>query len=172
MLLRASAGAGEDAGRTIGGGRRRRLLMAGLTLALAAVFVRLAWLGDDAYITLRCVENWVSGNGLRWNTMDRVQTYTHPLWMLLLAMGRLCCGELYFTTIGIGLLLSLLAVPALLRFGATAASWVATAVLLVSARAFGEYATSGLETPLTYVLLAWFCTIVAREHEPRRRFDR
>jgi hypothetical protein len=54
------------------------------TLALAVfaiVVVRTSWLSDDAYITLRTVDNFVSGYGLRWNVAERVQTYTHPLWM-------------------------------------------------------------------------------------------
>ena len=70
----------------------RTITIVVVTLALLAVAVRVAWLGDDAYITLRSVENWVSGNGLRWNQDDRVQTYTHPLWMLVLSLGRLLSG--------------------------------------------------------------------------------
>ena len=70
----------------------RSLLRIAAFAAIAAVSVRLAWLGDDAYITLRSVENWVGGNGMRWNPADRVQTYTHPLWMLTLSLGRLFSG--------------------------------------------------------------------------------
>ena len=65
----------------------RSLVLVAVTTVLLAVAVRVAWLGDDAYITLRTVENWCSGLGLRWNLVDRVQTFTHPLWMLLLAAG-------------------------------------------------------------------------------------
>jgi hypothetical protein len=43
-----------------------------------------AWLCDDAYITLRTVANFCHGLGLTWNPDERVQTYTHPLWMLAL----------------------------------------------------------------------------------------
>jgi hypothetical protein len=46
-------------------------------------------MSDDAYITLRTVDNWVNGRGLVWNTAERVQTYTHPLWMLLLSAALL-----------------------------------------------------------------------------------
>ncbi len=38
---------------------------------------------DDAYITFRTVENFANGFGLTWNVTERVQAYTHPLWMLL-----------------------------------------------------------------------------------------
>ena len=50
-----------------------------LFLAFAVVLVTSAWLCDDAYITFRTVENTVEGFGPRWNVIERVQTYTHPL---------------------------------------------------------------------------------------------
>ena len=40
------------------------------------VLVRSAWVSEDAYITLRTVDNFVNGYGLRWNVSERVQTYT------------------------------------------------------------------------------------------------
>lgn len=45
----------------------RRLLQAAALVVLFGVALRCAWLGDDAYITLRTVENAVAGDGLRWN---------------------------------------------------------------------------------------------------------
>ncbi len=140
-------------------------------LALLAVAIRCAWLGDDAYITLRSVENWVAGNGLRWNPGDRVQTYTHPAWMLLLSAGRWLTGELYLTTIVVSLLLSMGAAAMLLARAATTAALVACGVALLTTRAFTDYMTSGLETPLTFVLLAAFTGVVLREDQaPVRRF--
>jgi len=53
----------------------RRLLVLAIAAGFAAIFVRLAWVSDDAYITLRSVENLATGNGLRWNAVDRVQTF-------------------------------------------------------------------------------------------------
>src|SRR5664280_151358 len=44
-----------------------------------------AWIVDDAYITFRSIWNVHHGFGLRWNPSERVQTYTHPLWMLLIS---------------------------------------------------------------------------------------
>lgn len=150
----------------------RRLLVLAIAAGFAAIFVRLAWVSDDAYITLRSVENLATGNGLRWNAVDRVQTYTHPLWMLVLAAGRVVSGEVYFTAIWLGIALSLVAVTALMRRCGTVAAMLAMAAILASARAFCEYATSGLETALTCVLLVAFVSIVGSEQEPRRRFLR
>ena len=55
------------------------LLLAGLWLAL----VSRAWVADDAYISYRVIDHWLSGFGLRWNTDERVQVFSHPLWLLL-----------------------------------------------------------------------------------------
>ena len=43
----------------------RRLTIFFASIVILAIAVRVAWVGDDAFITLRSVENWVSGNGLR-----------------------------------------------------------------------------------------------------------
>jgi arabinofuranosyltransferase len=55
-------------------------------LVCALVLFRHAWVSDDAFITLRTVRNLLQGDGLRWNLNERVQGYTHPLWMFLLAL--------------------------------------------------------------------------------------
>ena len=47
--------------------------------AYAILLVRTAWMCDDAFITLRTVDNFVQGYGLVWNVGERVQVYTHPL---------------------------------------------------------------------------------------------
>ena len=134
----------------------RRLLQAAALVVLFGVALRCAWIGDDAYITLRTVENAVAGDGLRWNPDDRVQTYTHPLWLLLLTAARWLTGESYHTTIWLSLALSLLAATKLLQRATTSAAVIACGLALVGTRAFTDYCTSGLETPLTFLLLACF----------------
>ena len=151
----------------------RWLALTTATLLLLAIAVRLAWLGDDAYITLRSVENLVSGNGLRWNAAERVWINTHALWTLLLAGGRWLTGEVYFATIGISLLISTLATVLILRRATTGMALLAGTVVLASTRAFGEYSTSGLETPLTYLMLVlFFDTMQRRDLTERQRFAR
>ncbi len=150
----------------------RALVIAAATLALTAVAVRVAWLGDDAYITLRAVENFCRGDGPRWNPEDRVQVYTHPLWMLVLSLGRAASGEIYYTALAISLALSVSAVVWLLVRAGGVAAVVATGLLLLCARAFPDYMTSGLETPLTFVLLLGFVHNHLREAEPAARYGR
>jgi arabinofuranosyltransferase len=62
----------------------RVFTISAIILALGVV-LRRAWVSDDAFITLRTVENFVDGLGLVYNIGERVQTYTHPLWLFLLS---------------------------------------------------------------------------------------
>ena len=57
-----------------------------LALLFRVVLLRSAWITEDAYITLRTVDNFINGYGLTWNIAERVQVYTHPLWMLALSV--------------------------------------------------------------------------------------
>ncbi|MBM4062026.1 MAG: hypothetical protein FJ265_13160 [Planctomycetes bacterium] len=128
----------------------------------AAAVLAAAWISDDGLITFRTAENLAAGEGMRWNVLDRTQTATHPLWILLLAAARLCTGELYHGAIGLGVAGSSLAVLLLVR--AAPRGWATFTVLCLGAlgsRAFVVYGTGGLENPLSSLLvaafaLAWF----------------
>jgi arabinofuranosyltransferase len=91
-----------------------RLLPLLFLLAYAVLLVRTAWMCDDAFITLRTVDNFVQGYGLVWNVGERVQAYTHPLWMFLLSAFYAFTREPYFTTLAISMTLSLATVALLL----------------------------------------------------------
>jgi arabinofuranosyltransferase len=154
--------------------RAARLALPGLLLAVTAVvIVRTAWMCDDAAITLRSIDHLVQGHGLRWNAAERVQTFTHPLWLLLLTIPYAVTREPYFTVLFVSGALSLLVTALLLlRRDATSGGLVATALALLVSRAFVDYATSGLENPLTHLLLVLFVGVLARETPGERRFVR
>jgi arabinofuranosyltransferase len=140
------------------------------TVALIGVVVRNAWLGDDAFITLRTIDHWVNGHGLRWNVAERVQAYTHPLWLLLLSLPYSITREPYYTTLAAGVLVTAAALTVLAaRLSASAISGLLALAALVSSRAFVEYSTSGLENPLTHLLLALFFVALVRMPAGRRR---
>lgn len=129
---------------------------------LAAVLVRCAWISDDGYISLRVVENLIGGRGLTWNADERVQVFTHPLWLLLTSAACAVTGDLQFTVFALQLLASL-AAAALLAFGiaSTTSATAASLALLIVSKPFVDYSTSGLENPLSHLLLlaflvAWF----------------
>src|SRR5262245_28024846 len=125
-----------------------------LFVALLAAVVRLAWISDDAYVTLRTVENLLAGHGPVWNVGERVQAHAHPAWFLLLAAGRWLSGEHYYTTIALSVLASMAAAVVLARLARTPLAALAVLCTLLGSRAFCDFATSGLDTPLAMLVLA------------------
>jgi arabinofuranosyltransferase len=145
-------------------------LLAILCVAFGILVLRTAWLNDDAFITLRTIDNFVHGFGLRWNVVERVQAYTHPLWMLLLAGPYALTREPYFTTVGVSVAVSMAGFLVLV-FGVARARPVALLVglALMCSRSFVEFSTSGLENPLTHLLLATFLVVLYSTAERRPR---
>ena len=147
--------------------QRRGWLPAVLLVCLVHVvlMLQLAWLSDDIYITLRSVVSLAAGDGPIWNPGERVQAYTHPLWMALLTVGYLLCGSTFAATLGLGLLCSLLTLYLVVFRVARGAlpAFLAVALLSVS-MAYMDFSTSGLENPLLHLLLALF-TLNYLHHE-------
>ena len=117
-----------------------------------------AWVSDDAYITFRVVDNAVNGFGLRWNIDERVQAYTHPLWMLLHIPFYAIWRNIFLVTIGLSMACGVTATAMLIK--SIPASYVHKIVLvllpLALSKAFRNHIIDGLESPLTLFLLAWF----------------
>ncbi|HEY9078315.1 MAG TPA: glycosyltransferase family 39 protein [Anaerolineaceae bacterium] len=138
--------------------RKTSTLLLILLLAVSAIVIlRRAWISDDAYITFRTVDNLTQGYRLTWNITERVQAYTHPLWMFILAAVFQLTGELHFTTMILSTLLTLIVLFLLWRrlaLGEQAA--VLGILILLFSKSFVDYATSGLENPLSHLLLAGF----------------
>lgn len=125
-----------------------------LALTIFALTVQRAWMSDDAFISLRCVDNLVHGYGLTWNTDQRVQAFTNPLWTLLLSVPYSITREAYFTTLLVSLVVSGLFLVAFVRQrGSDAHGLVLALLALVTSKTFVDYSTSGLENPLTHLLL-------------------
>ena len=125
--------------------------------AYALVGLQNAWLCDDAFITYRTADNLVNGYGLTWNTGERVQAFTNPLWLFTIAVFHFFSGEIYYTAILISWAFSVLAV--FLGLSRNARDWrvvLLGAALFTCSKAFVDYSTSGLENPLTHLLLALF----------------
>lgn len=140
---------------------------------LIVVLLRCAWLCDDAFITFRTVENLWNGHGLVYNVGERVQTYTHPLWMFLLAGVYGISGEFYFSSIALGMLLTLASVWLYVaRVAGGAVSALVGITLFIVSKAFIDFSTSGLENPLTHFLLLTFLYVVLRRPDDGSSFAR
>lgn len=66
-------------------------ILSGITLAVICVLYYLKidqinFIQDDAFITIRYVENFAEGNGLIFNKGERVEGYTNLLWVMVLSV--------------------------------------------------------------------------------------
>ncbi|MFH1067308.1 MAG: hypothetical protein V1746_05350, partial [bacterium] len=128
--------------------------------------VRRGWVTEDAFITLRTVDNFVHGLGLGWNPDERVQAYTHPLWMFLLSVFYFVTREPFYTALLVGLGVSAAALVLLtFRVAKTAVGALAGLLILSFSNAFVDFSTSGMENPLTHLLLVIFAWVYFGEEK-------
>jgi arabinofuranosyltransferase len=145
----------------------RVLLLTGV-FAYGVVLYRTAWLSDDAFITLRTIDNFVHGYGLRWNVLERVQTYTHPLWMLLLLGVYSVTREAFHTTLAVSVTLSMATCLWVAHVARRSNGSGAVLVLgLALSRCYVDYSTSGLENPLSHLLTVAFYVFVVSHRQER-----
>lgn len=137
-----------------------------LVLIFLFILLKTAWVSDDAFLTMRSVDNFINGYGLRWNILERVQIYTHPLWMFLLS-GIYCffpnpLVSLYFLSI-------IISMATVYFFGAKFATNYVKMILgfsiLFFSKSFIDYSTSGLENPLTHLLMLSFLSLFLSQKE-------
>jgi arabinofuranosyltransferase len=143
------------------------------------VIVYTAWVSDDGYITFRSIENWFHGYGLVFNVGERVQTYTHPLWLFLQSFFYLLTrlfaspfglNRLFYGNILISFFLSILTI-ALYTFRIARSTQMAIVgiLILTLSKAFIDYSTSGLENPLSHFLaLCFFGLFLFRKKDDPR----
>jgi arabinofuranosyltransferase len=139
---------------------QRRLPWA-IFIAMVTVFawlvIRDAWLCDDAFITLRVVDNFHNGFGLRWNVVERVQVFTHPLWCVTLIVVTGVFGNLAMTTLWFSIFVSIVAFALVVpRPARQNSDLVLLALMVPASKAVVQYSTSGLEGPLSFLLFALF----------------
>jgi arabinofuranosyltransferase len=143
-----------------------------LYLAWLAIGIHIfltAWVAEDAYITFRVIDNFMHGYGLRWNIHERVQAYTHPLWMLLHIPLYALWPNIFHVTLALSIACSMAALIVVLTsvrkplFTTLGCFFLPLAL----SKAFIDYATSGLETPLSFLLYAAFGYTLLRLQEHR-----
>lgn len=144
-------------------------LMNATSVTLISVFLielmRTAWLSDDAGITLRTVINFLNGYGLRFNVDERVQGYTHPLWFLLLAAVSYVARNVYYSTFFVSIFVSALAFWLVtVKIPNKFSGGVVAGLILILSKAYLDFSTSGLENPLSHLLLATIALLAIRLH--------
>ncbi|MBK8914535.1 MAG: hypothetical protein IPM64_08015 [Phycisphaerales bacterium] len=151
-------------------------LVAALALLPAIASIALVWLtrwiSQDAFISLRYVENFWAGDGLVFNVGQRVQGFTHPLWMLLLLAAPPEWSVVHAINLGL-----------ICTTGAIVAAWwllaaserpllgmSAFCLLFFSSRSALEWSTSGLENSLNHAIIAISTAMALRSGTlPRRQ---
>lgn len=169
---------------------------------LTVVLVRTAWISDDGFISFTSAANLIEGKGFGFQSYERVQSFSNPLWTMLVAAAYSITREVWITgmvlgmgiSLGVGFLIfsakpeqntkqrgqkshqknkaingrfSLQAIARALNLNSnwqvnskkdTGAS-IATrglGLLLLLSSAFIDFSTSGLENPLSHLLILLF----------------
>ena len=143
-----------------------RFALAALSIVYCAVMWRTAWIADDAMITLRSVQNFIHGYGPVFHVNERVQSFTHASWFFLTTAATLATGGPYSGIISSGFLINLATLGVLARQFGKSAIYLLCAMLL--SKAFVDFANSGLENPLTFLLLALLIPLAATDDTPRK----
>lgn len=171
---RTDAPAGPLAGPTGGRGAAwlRRLPVAVPAVVLAVVGYTHRNVVDDGFIYLRIVRQLVEGNGPVFNVGERVEAYTSPAWVGVLAVADLLLPvTLEWLAVLVGLALAVAGVAAacagalrLTRRPGDEHRWAVPlgAVVMVAPFATWVWATSGLETGLTWGWLGACLLLLAR----------
>ena len=126
------------------------LRVLGIALVVVAC-LRIAWVSDDALITLRTALNITHGWGPGFNATEAVQAYTHPLWFLSWITIGVATNQWILGILALSIICTGVAVGLLLWRTSSPARLILVTGLLLLSNAFVEYATSGLENPLSYL---------------------
>jgi len=150
-----------------------RLFVGVLILIFAIVALRNAWVCDDAYISFRTVDNFINGHGLVWNTGERVQGFTHPLWVFLASAVYFVTNEIYFTSIFLSLCLAIGSLLVLaFKIGRSGYGVLLSITICICSKAYVDYTTSGLENALTYFIMAVFFSLFVKRERSLDAFFR
>jgi arabinofuranosyltransferase len=138
-------------------------------LAGFSLILQQAWISEDAFITLRHVDNFISGYGPVFNPGERVEGYSHPLWFAILSLFRWLGLSAKGSAVLPGLLFSLAALYLFffkIRYSGFSNGDLGlnpAAVVLIGVSAFIDFGTSGLETALSYFLLVLLAMFLIEE---------
>jgi len=153
-----------EAGQQTRGSETRLVFGVAAALYLLGV-LRFAWLSDDAFITLRVVDNVTNGLGAVFNEGSRVQPFTHPLWFLFLIPIHLVVPDGY-TTLLFASLICAVGLVLVLRWGMKPLAASVALLLLAASYSYLSFSTSGLENPMTYLLIALFAVLWLQNRNP------
>lgn len=135
-----------------------------IVLILFYTVLRTAWFSDDAMITVKSVLNLLHGYGPVYNIGERVQAYTHPLWFFLISLFTFLTGHILFVLYALSFVLTFFfALYVLGRFSISAGNSLICGLLLISSQAYIDFATSGLENPLSNAIVLLLFALISKK---------
>ncbi len=146
-------------------------LISGMLL-MAFILARNLWVSDDAFITLRVVDNFLHGYGLVWNVGERVQVFTHPLWLFILIPFSFFIPDPLYVFYVPSFIFSLAALFLVLwNFGGSKRRMILIVIALGGSMSFVDFSSSGLENPLTHLLLISFLVLYLCQDQPSSKWN-
>lgn len=140
------------------------------------------WMDDDGFINLRVVRNLLAGEGPVYNVGERVEVFTSSLWIgILTILGAAgiqleyaaVFGGIALSCLGLGLAVhaSMRADRAWSRDSSSGLHWPLGAAMVAILPPNWDYASSGLETGLTFAWLggSYVLTVVAIDAPASRK---
>lgn len=153
-----------------------------ITISLVAILVsiiysyKLKWLGDDIFIALRYVQNFVNGNGLVYNIGEHVEGFTDFLWLMLISLFSKLHFNPLSTTQVLGILSSVgtLIICSVIGFKISKKHNAFILPFITIALAlnydYNVWATSGLETSFySFLLCASFYVFFFSDFKENKR---
>jgi arabinofuranosyltransferase len=149
----------------------RRCALAVFWCLFAWLFYQYAWIAEDAFINFRVIDHVQAGDGLVWNTGERVQVYTSVLWMALSIGVTALTHEPVYSTWLLSFTLVVIAWALLWRAsGQRLHTFLLVGIALLSCHSIRDYLSSGLETPLVMAAVAvCMTTLTMRPTLPLRQ---
>lgn len=122
---------------------------------------------DDALISFAIAENFFRGYGFTYNILERVQVQTNPLWTAVLVPLRWITGEYHYSSMFLTLGLIGWIFYRGHRFFNNANTTILLLLSFITSRALLSISGTGLEVPLSFVLVLE--TFIAFHHPEERR---
>ena len=124
---------------------------------------------DDAYITFKVAANTAAGRGMVFNPGENTYVATSPMWVVVLAAGRLLIGDVVLAAKILGAVFEILLAVSIVELGARThlgrSGGMFAALLLVTNPVFLLTSFSGMELPLYLLFIVLTALYLAeRKH--------
>lgn len=144
-----------------------RLIILSISI-FTVIYVLNFYVCDDAFYSFRSIDNLLSGHYFSYNPNERVQAFTNPLWTIIVGLVKFILygpgmdpDPYWLVTFWLSLLFCIISLLVILKMieisvdKATVKLIVCLTILILS-KSFIDFTSSGLEYPISYLLIAVF----------------